>query len=279
MFYFVQLYHNLNKEHYRPKHLFKTKRILLIVFVSSMLLLYLFPANSLPKISKRELLLVCFIYSTLICCSLLLSFTITKPTSSAKWTYLKEISLLTFTVSMSYISIMVTTYFVFPKFISQSFLIESFLNALLFGIVIYSVLNLYDLVSYLQNETPLHLDYNDTTLLKIKGKNKDEILTLPLENFVYIKSEGHYISVFYVEKGKSKLRNVLFRAKISEIEKSLEAYTTIVRCHKCYLLNTLHIKYINSYNKKYYAVLKNINQRIPISSEEAEKLAKIQIAV
>ncbi len=70
-------------------------------------------------------------------------------------------------------------------------------------------------------------------------KKGNEIVKIPLENIYYIESEGNYINV-YMTNGVEKYRETL-----GNIESELRN-KGFVRCHKGYLINSVHINKVHS---------------------------------
>ncbi|SEC92661.1 DNA-binding response regulator, LytR/AlgR family [Tenacibaculum sp. MAR_2009_124] len=269
-----KLYQTVTKRHYRPSKLFKRRRVIISVFLLSLTLLILFPIRSLPVVSRTPFIITNIIYSFLIACSLIINIIILRPISSKKWTYIKEVLLVLNTISLSLVLISLITYLIFPNSISKDLIIEVLIKAFVFGFFIYITLSFFTLLRYVLNKTPLNIGLSDTLLIQITGKNKNEQLLIPIKNLLYIKSEGHYINIFYLLSDINDVKSILFRENISNIQKKLTSYETLYRCHKSYLINISHIKYINSYRSKTHIVLKSKNCRIPVSTNKAKYLAQ-----
>lgn len=136
------------------------------------------------------------------------------------------------------------------------------------GFVVYGLTRLYD-VSYLvfkehNPETSPKKQKNklqqppETTeaTIKLLGKNKGEVITIPAQKFVYAKVEGHYVEVFYITM-ENKLESLLFRMTLKEIEQSLNHINHIRRSHRSYIVNVQYILNIVTLNQKHYGPLKN----------------------
>ncbi len=88
-----------------------------------------------------------------------------------------------------------------------------------------------------------------------------ETVELDLENVTYIKSEGHYLNIFYKDGQKSgSLRGTMY-----EIEQQLAEYG-FARCHNRFLVNCRAISLIDKAN----CVLTD-KTRLPISRGNMEK--------
>ncbi|CAM1365570.1 LytR/AlgR family response regulator transcription factor [Tenacibaculum xiamenense] len=267
-----KLYAKVAKRHYRPSKLFKRRRVITSVFVLSLILLLLFPVKNFPKTTQFQFVTLNIFYSFLITSSLIINIIILKPISSENWTYFKEIILVCSTTIVSVILILGSTRIIFPDHISKGFVIDAFTIGIVFSFFIYTTLSFFTLLRYVLNNTPLNIELSDTQLVEIIGKNKNETLLIPIKNLLYIKSEGHYINIFYLLSENHDVKSILFRENISNIQQKLHSYEMLYRCHKSYLINMLHVKYINSYGSKSHVVLKANNSRIPVSSNKAKYL-------
>jgi len=104
--------------------------------------------------------------------------------------------------------------------------------------------------------------------LKLYGKNKDEYLFLKVIEFIYLKSEGHYIVIHYKLNGSNQIKSTTIRNSMIELEKQTEHIQSIYRCHKSYMINTLHLKSVTGNVNKSIARLTEENLRIPISKSK-----------
>lgn len=105
---------------------------------------------------------------------------------------------------------------------------------------------------------------SDNEMLTFKGLNKEEEVEVPIEDFMYIKSEGHYIKIYYKTKGINGVAFKTIRNSIKNLLCALSANIPIVRVHKSYLVNTGQIKYSRLNSLGGVVCLKN-NVKIPLS--------------
>lgn len=274
----------LKKKHYRPKNLYNHKKSATFIFIATFCLIFLFPFDSIHFVHSFNQIFISLCYATLATLAYLLNNAIFKPSKSASWLYLNEIFLHISIILSIFLFINIFSYLLLePCFIyllnsdehfsyTKHFFVWSLIYCVTFGIIFYALINFFDLVNYLVNKKTLNIDFKETTseILDIKGKNKNERLVIPFKDLVFIKSEGHYINIHYLQQDKLQLNNTIFRSSMNEIEKHLKSHTSIVRCHKSYFINIVHIRYINSFQKKFFIVLKDFNQRIPVNSDKAE---------
>ncbi len=93
----------------------------------------------------------------------------------------------------------------------------------------------------------------DEQILHLSGKNKNELLKIRVGDFVYAKSEDNYIRIFYLQD--DIMSSILFRNTLAKIEEQLSSAPSIFRCHRSYLINSIHIAEIKGNAKRTLAVL------------------------
>lgn len=99
--------------------------------------------------------------------------------------------------------------------------------------------------------------------LDIYSDNKKEKISFNINNLVYITSEGNYASFFIREN--NTIKEKILRITLSKIEKELEDFTKIIRCHKSYIVNTKYINDINGNARGYILKSNIISLDIPVS--------------
>ncbi|QNM85037.1 LytTR family transcriptional regulator [Polaribacter pectinis] len=108
----------------------------------------------------------------------------------------------------------------------------------------------------------------ETNKIEIFSENQKESIKFYLNDLVYITSQGNYASFFLMkEKG---LKEKILRVTLTQINKSLQEYSNIIRCHKSYIIN---VKYINdiSGNARGYLLKSDI---IPLDIPVSRKFSK-----
>lgn len=81
----------------------------------------------------------------------------------------------------------------------------------------------------------------------IKGKGKYDLITLYVDDLVFIHSSDNYVDVFFIEKNILKKKTL--RETISGLEKS---FTFLMKTHRSFLINPNHFKQFKIENKKLY---------------------------
>lgn len=97
--------------------------------------------------------------------------------------------------------------------------------------------------------------------LKIKGGR---------ENFIFAKSEGNYCTIYY--QNDSVMEKKLTRISLSNLENQLSREENIVRCHRSYLVNKLHIISKKGNAQGLKLKIKNTEEQIPVSRNYLQAL-------
>lgn len=100
--------------------------------------------------------------------------------------------------------------------------------------------------------------------ITIYSDNKKETVSFNINNLVYITSQGNYAS-FFIKKDDDKLKEKILRVTLSKIEKDLEDYSKIIRCHKSYIVNTAFITDITGNARGYLLKSDILSFDIPVS--------------
>lgn len=99
----------------------------------------------------------------------------------------------------------------------------------------------------------------------IYSDNTREKLSFTVDNLVYITSQGNYASFFFKTEKNNFLKEKILRVTLSKIEKELEAYSKVIRCHKSYIVNTAFINDISGNARGYMLKSDILSFNIPVS--------------
>lgn len=94
---------------------------------------------------------------------------------------------------------------------------------------------------------------------------------ISLSSILFVKADGNYCT-FYFEKGNS-ISKTLIRITLKEVENRINT-TTIVRCHKSYMVNLHKIDKIEGNARRYNCTFLKVNVSIPISRTLSKILIK-----
>jgi len=110
----------------------------------------------------------------------------------------------------------------------------------------------------------LEKNSQSNTKITIYSDNRKENICFNINNLVYITSQGNYAS-FFLKQNDNLLKEKILRVTLSKIEKELEGYTKVIRCHKSYIINTNFIEDINGNARGYLLKSTIIPFEIPVS--------------
>ncbi len=124
-----------------------------------------------------------------------------------------------------------------------------------------------------QNNPVLQHTSTHVSPVNISIEDNGKAIEINLTNLLYIVSDNVYQEFILFEGDKTS--TTLVRNTLGNIEKSLSDYTTFLRCHRSYIINTNRITSIIRKSRQYYFVLDKTNEEIPISrNAENEILEK-----
>ncbi|HRI41304.1 MAG TPA: LytTR family DNA-binding domain-containing protein [Bacteroidia bacterium] len=103
----------------------------------------------------------------------------------------------------------------------------------------------------------------------LTAENGKESLSLKLDDLLFIESADNYSSVCYRE-GKL-LRRQLLRGSLRMLEQQLSG-SSIVRCHRSYLVNLRSVRRITGNSQGYRAHFENLEDGIPVSRKAGPEL-------
>ena len=156
---------------------------------------------------------------------------------------------------------------------------KSFGCALLIIAIPYTILTLYaayrakaeelQMLQYkmsLSNESSMAYP----SLINFYDYNGSLKLTINSDSLYYMESQDNYVKIYYENQGK--LLSYMLRCRTKAIEENL-AETSMVRCHRSYMVNVMKINHIKKVGKARYIVLTNDDIKpIPVSKSYFKNL-------
>lgn len=108
------------------------------------------------------------------------------------------------------------------------------------------------------------------SLVNLYDYNGTLKLTINSDSLYYMESQDNYVRIFYENQGK--LQSYMLRCRTKTIEESL-VDTSMVRCHRSYMVNVVNINHIRKEGKSRYIVLTNNSIKpIPVSKSYFKNL-------
>lgn len=90
-----------------------------------------------------------------------------------------------------------------------------------------------------------------------------ETVTLLIPNLLYIEAVGNYVKVYQLKEGQ--VRSDMLRTTSKQVEEDLHDYSTIVRCHRAFLVNLQQVEQIVSKSGAMQLLIKHCHESIPVS--------------
>lgn len=110
------------------------------------------------------------------------------------------------------------------------------------------------------------------TVVVVFGENKKEHFEFNIHDLLFISFEKNYATFFYTVDALVKTK--LMRISLLKIEKQLEAYPFIIRCHKSYIVNTTQVNQLKGNARNYQLELSTKQEEylIPVSRSFPKEL-------
>lgn len=87
-------------------------------------------------------------------------------------------------------------------------------------------------------QSNMNIDHVETDIIELHGETKEAVALYP-DNIIYLESSGNYVKVNYIFDNILKQKQI--RTTITQMAKDLQDFPYIVRCHRAYMVNVLHI--------------------------------------
>jgi len=98
--------------------------------------------------------------------------------------------------------------------------------------------------------------------ITLTGTTKDSI-ELILDELLYLEAFGNYVKVHYRQNNKTKQK--LLRTTIKQMEDQLVEYSSIVKCHRAFLVNLDSIQHVKGNSQGYRLVFDGTEEEVLVS--------------
>lgn len=105
--------------------------------------------------------------------------------------------------------------------------------------------------------------------ITILSTNKKEDISFNINDLLYINSDGNYVNFFL--KNSKEIKKQILRKPLFAIEKEMNTFKTIMRCHKSYIINTQYVDSISGNARGYYLHFNELDLEIPVSRKFSKK--------
>ena len=227
--------------------------IISILFIMTLFFNYFFePFEVYVPEHKMNFFWICFVHSC-VAAIVIFSFSLFKISQKTEenWNVGKEILLIAtilLTIGMCQFLIRDVIYNN-PNNWSWRYFYEEIRNTFLEGILFLMVL--------------VPLNFRKLSTKYINNASLINDLKLDTNNLLFAKADGNYVELYLNEK--AIISKVLKRITIKELESILEPYTNIIKTHRSYLVNLYQIERVIGNAQGYKLLLKNYDEKIPVS--------------
>jgi len=196
-----------------------------------LILLQPFGIDSSGAVKYVQLLLFAFVTWLGVVVAYLLLKLISKDFfADGKWTVGKEITF----------NFLVVCFILIGNFIAFIVLYHISLNAYTIGTVCWQtivtaacIIGLKIILTQKKTANPVLKDETSATRehVRINGSGKNDQLTIPLDDMLYIESDKNYCRIV------TKTDHLQIRLTMSSAEEQLQKYDSLIRCHRAYIIN------------------------------------------
>jgi len=109
--------------------------------------------------------------------------------------------------------------------------------------------------------------------VKITAENNKDKIEMNQSDFIYIGSTGNYVQVFYM--AKDEIKSALIRNTLKQIEEQVKDCTSIIKCHRAFLVNRDRILHVKGNSQGLRLVLRDTSEEIPVSRNYSKSLKEI----
>ena len=216
--------------------------------------------------------------------NLLVPYFFSNYFNESRWTFGRNILFgIWYWISLT-ITMIIIGYLIFPNTqVSAGTFLKMFLYVFILGQFIFIVIS-YLNQSYL---TKKHESLSVDIQTKIKSNKADDksteiVIPFPFDfdkriiisEICFIESLGNYLKVFW-EDSNGRLQNIVVRKSLTELEKELEGFNYIFKCHRSYVVNTHKIQKVSGDSQGLKLRLKNIEQTIPVSRSKIKEFKNL----
>ncbi|MFZ4414974.1 MAG: LytTR family DNA-binding domain-containing protein [Bacteroidales bacterium] len=196
-----------------------------------------------------------------------------------RWTVIKQISWLAWIIFSIGIGNFVYTSIISSHWSWQAFVFFQFFTLAvgLIPIVVLTIINQNHLLAVnLKSAQEFNIALKTNTfnvgieLITLIADNEKDKFEIELSNLLYIESIGNYIEVNFVKD--NQLKNLLLRSTLKRTESQLEDITSIIKCHRAFLVNSSKIDDVKGNSQGLKLKLIHTETEIPVSRNFSKSL-------
>lgn len=109
---------------------------------------------------------------------------------------------------------------------------------------------------------------NDKRLLNFKDENGKMRFSVQAKDVLVLESTDNYVTVYYILE--NKVQRTLLRNTLKNLEEMF-AESSIVRCHRSYMVNLQNVDFLQKDGKKINIRIKHMEQSVPVSQKYSSR--------
>lgn len=199
----------------------------------------------------------------------------------SEWTILKEILWISWIIFSIGMGNYLYSFLIFPMLAGMRNFIIFQVFTLVVGVFPVVILSLVSYNIKLKQNLKTAAEVNDLigikpinsqteeTVVLVADNGKDP-LVVELSNLLYIESVGNYIQIFYYKN--DKITKTLLRGTIKRIESETVQHSSLVKCHRAFIVNINQVKSMKGNSQELRLVLKKGDIEIPVSRNNSQKM-------
>jgi hypothetical protein len=102
-----------------------------------------------------------------------------------------------------------------------------------------------------------------TDKITIHDENGKVVITLPLQNIIYFKSEDNYVLLYYSHE--REMRKELIRTTLKKLEQDLDL-ASLIRIHRSYMINSQNLASAIRTSRGYQVKMNGTNEQLAVSA-------------
>jgi hypothetical protein len=105
--------------------------------------------------------------------------------------------------------------------------------------------------------------------IELTGETKEKLSLYP-DRILYIESIGNYVKVNYLLDNVAAQKQI--RTTLARMEKELQNYSYVVRCHRAYMVNVLYLVNVRGNSQGLQLNLQYLKEEVPVSRSYIDKI-------
>jgi len=258
--------------YYRGKELLV---VCVLLFIMSLAFNYFFePFHVNPNEHRMDYFWICFVHALVAPLVLfLLSLMWSRKTIEEKWSVKREIIFLAIFLLLVGLGQFLIRDIVYDNANNWSFryLYEEIRNTFMVGTLFIAILiplnftrlnAKYIKTAHILNESHDKFERSENSKIEIQTNLKDDTIVFDVNNFLFAKAEGNYVEFYLKEEN---INRTVKRITMKELESALSSYSNVIKTHRSFLVNLLHIESVSGNAQGYKLYLNDFDTPIPVS--------------